>query len=109
MPTSAEFDDLLNDSNCGVEWVADYLSTGVSGYLFTSKVSGFEGQKIFLPAAGGRYDTSLYYVGSSGYYWSSSLRTDVPNYAWYVDFDSDGVGRFSNFRCLGLSVRPVSE
>ena len=109
MPTSAEFDDLLNASNCGVEWVADYLSTGVSGYLFTSKVSGFEGQKIFLPAAGGRYDASLYYVGSSGYYWSSSQTTGSPYVAFALYFYSGGADIDLSGRDFGYSVRPVSE
>ena len=110
MPTSAEVDDLLNASNCDKEWVADYLSTGVSGYLFTGKKSGYESQKIFLPAAGYRYSTSLSYAGSAGGYWSSSLNTSKLYEAWLLGFSNyEGVSKASYNRFYGLSVRPVSE
>ena len=67
------------------------------------------GNSIFLPAAGNRYDTYLYNAGSIGYYWSSSLNADNPDYAWYVNFYSDGVVRSDYLRFGGRSVRPVSE
>ena len=96
MPTAAEWDELRN--KCKWTW------TG-SGY----KVTGPSGKSIFLPAAGDRGGTSLDYAGSYGSYWSSSLITDYPYGAWGVDFDSDGVRRFSSYRYFGFSVRPVSE
>lgn len=71
MPTISEINELGNSSNCDKEWVADYLSTGVSGYLFTSKKSGFTSQKVFLPAVGLIYNTLL--DTTEGEYWSSSV------------------------------------
>ena len=109
MPTNTDFEDLLNTSNCDKEWVANYLSSGVSGYLFTSKKTGYTSQKVFLPAAGYRYGASLYDAGSFGYYWSSSLNTGYPSNAWYVYFYSFDVLRRSSVRYHGFSVRPVSE
>mgnify|MGYP002624805157 CR=1 FL=1 len=110
MPTDAEFQELLNASNCDGEWVANYLSTGVNGYLFTGKKSGYESQKLFLPAAGYRYYTYLFSVGSGDSYWSSAPGSgDNPNYAWFVYFSSGKVYRLGNDRCVGHSVRPVSE
>ena len=107
MPTDAEFQELLNASNCDREWVANYLSTGVNGYLFTGKKSGYESQKLFLPAAGYRYYTYLFSVGSNGDYWSSSLSTGYPDGAWSVFFNSVNVYRGSYDRYGGQSVRPV--
>ena len=100
MPTNAEQDELR--SQCTWTWTTQ---NGVNGYL----VTGPNGNSIFLPAAGRRDDPGLSYVGSSGNYWSSSLRTDAPGSAYYVGFDSDYVYWDSSSRDDGRSVRPVSE
>ena len=101
IPTDAEWTELR--SICTWKWTTQ---NGVRGYMVTSKING---NSIFLPAAGYRYDTSLYDAGSYGYYWSSSLRTDYPGSACYVYFDSEVVYRYSYDRYGGFSVRPVSE
>ncbi len=102
MPTDAEWTELRN--NCTWTWTK---LNGVNGYKVTSKKNG---ASIFLPAAGNRYDTNLYSVGSYGYYWSSSLYTGSPHLAYYVNFFSDNVYRSYGFhRYYGFSVRPVSE
>ncbi len=100
MPTQEEQDELTN--NCTWTWTTQ---NGVNGY----KVVGPNGNSIFLPAAGYMYGTSLYYVGSCGYYWSGSLNTSNPNSAYYVDFSSSSVYRGSYYRYYGLSVRPVCQ
>ncbi len=62
---------------------------------------------IFLPAAGHRNVSSLEFVGS-GYYWSSSLYTDLLYCAWSLNFNSGNVNPDSrDGRSGGLSVRPV--
>ena len=60
---------------------------------------------VFLPAAGGRWGTSVDYIGR-GYYWSSSCKY-VHN-AYYVDFLSGyiGIGDYYS-RSSGYSVRLV--
>ena len=79
----------------------------VLGRLVKSKTND---NSIFLPAAGIRYDNNLYDVSFRGYYWSSSLRTDDPRYAWHVYFNSNDVLRSSSGRRYnGFPVRPVSE
>ena len=99
MPTFDEMDEL--NRNCTVTWTTQ---NGVNGRLFT----GPNGNSIFLPAAGYRYGSSLYDAGSHGYYWSSSLDTDYPYDAWYLNFGSDDyyMGNYG-LRYYGLSVRPV--
>ena len=106
IPTDTEWDELRNTSNCSWTWTT---INGVNGYKVQSKKSGYTDNWIFLPAAGYRLDTILYYVGSDGGYWSSSLYTYNPHYAWYVCFYSGNVSRGSYDRYYGLSVRPVSE
>ena len=98
MPTDAEWTELR--TKCTWTWTT---KNGVNGRLVTAT----NGNSIFLPAAGYRYDISLY--GSSGCYWSSSLDTGRPSYAWYVLFGSAKVSRNYIYRSGGRSVRPVSE
>ena len=109
MPTDAEWTALRNEDNFDWAWTEDYNGTGVKGYTVTSKVPGYEGNQIFLPTAGYRLGTTLYSVGSLGYYWSSSLYESRSDYARNVGFISGEVYRLDNYRYLGLSVRPVSE
>ncbi len=104
MPADEEFAELRNSSNCSWEWMR---LNGVTGYKVTSIKSGYTGNWIFLPAAGRRYDARLLNVGSYGYYWSSSLTTDYPYYAYRVYFYSGDVSRYYYYRYYGLSVRPV--
>ena len=107
MPTDAEWNALMNE--CDWTWTTQ---NGVNGRLVKSKTNG---NSIFLPAAGRRYDTNLGYAGSYGSYWSSSLctdgtdGTDGPNGAWGVYFYSEGVGRSYYYRYSGQSIRPVWE
>lgn len=101
MPTAAEFEELFNADNCVWTWTTLHF---VRGIKVVSKKSGYEGNWIFLPAAGCRFDTGIGDVGSGIYYWSSSLRQDhIPN-AYYLETRI----MFSNIaRNRGQSVRPV--
>jgi len=103
MPTDAEWTELR--TKCTWTWVTNYNGSGINGKLVTAT----NGNSIFLPAAGYRGGTSLYYAGSDGYYWSSSLNTDYPDDAWGVYFFSDDVFRYNFYRYSGQSVRPVTE
>lgn len=110
---------------CDWKWIK---YKGVNGYL----VTGPNGNRIFLPAAGWRCGNgsgcnsgssgygqmkTLYEItygggcnsGNSGYYWSGTLElSDNTYYHLYFDsghrFSLDGSGRYYEF-----SVRPVSE
>ena len=99
MPTDAEWTELREQ--CTWTWTTQ---NGKNGYKVTSKSNG---NSIFLPAAGYRYDSSLTDAGSNGYYWSSSLYTGSPYCAWVGYFYSGYVKRSCNTRYYGLSVRPV--
>ncbi len=94
LPTKEQFFELKD--KCKWTWNGN-------GY----KVTGPNGKSIHLPAAGSLdCDGNVYYVGSRGYYWSST--PDLSKYAWNLDFDSYNVYIGSIFpRCYGQSVRLV--
>ena len=77
---------------------------GVGGELFTAS----NGNSLFLPAAGQRWNDELTDVGSRGYYWLSSLSADYPCYAYFFGFNSSGYSQSGgDVRSRGLSVRAV--
>lgn len=98
MPTKEEQDELR--SECIWEWTTQ---NGVNG----RKVTGPNGNSIFLPAAGSRYWSSLGSAGSGGEYWSSSLDAGSSYLAYGLGFDSDYVDWHYYDRGVGRSVRPV--
>ena len=99
MPTNAEIAELCE--NC--IWVLT-TQNGVLGYKVQSKIKE---SSIFLPMAGAKSGTTLYNADYIGYYWSSSLDTDVPGNAWYIYIDSTDVSVRKTSRCSGNTIRPV--
>ncbi|MBR4974384.1 MAG: hypothetical protein IKY60_02230, partial [Bacteroidales bacterium] len=71
------------------------------------KVTGPNGNSIFLPAAGIRGWSSLNHAGENGYYWSSTPDESDDNFAYDLYFDSSNHDVYCNFRYYGQSVRPV--
>ena len=103
MPTKAELNELLN--NCTWTWTTQ---NDVNGY----KVTGPNGNSIFLPAAGFRLGSNLYYSGSFGHFghfWSGSLYESDSYNAYRLLFSSGDYGVYNYYRFLGFTVRPVSE
>lgn len=98
MPTISEQYELLE--NCTWTWTTQ---NGVYG----RKVTGSNGNSIFLPAAGYRGSSGLGSAGSSGCYLPSSLRESDSDRANHLDFDSGFYGTSCFFRYVGLSVRAV--
>ena len=100
MPTTAEQQELIY--NCSWEWTA---LNGVNGY----KVTGPNGNSIFLPAAGYRSGSAVRYGGDYGICWSGSLGSNYSRYAYYLSFYDNYYDWDSDNRFYGQSVRPVSE
>ena len=98
MPTTTEQQELLD--NCTWTWTTQ---NGVDG----RKVTGKNGNSIFLPAAGFHYDGSLLGAGSYGRYWSSSLYESYPGSAYVLYFYSGDCNWSSDDRYCGQSVRAV--
>ncbi len=99
MPTFDEMRELFD--KCTWTWITQ---NGVNGRL----VTGPNGNSIFLPATGERYDTSIGSAGEFGCYWSSSLYLYESGSAYGLLF---GIYFTSNGhvqgRASGYSVRPV--
>ena len=102
-PTRKEFQELID--NCDWEWVR---SKGeITGY----RVTGKNGNSIFLPAAGHWDGASLNNIGEYGSYWSSTPDGGDTQIAFYLYFYNDHWGMLWDWRGrdIGRSVRPVSE
>ena len=111
MPTMKECMELKNE--CTWTWTSQNGARGC-------RVTGPNGNNIFLPAAGWRDGTGINYYGTDtvndytdffGVYWSSTLgdvySPRLGNSASFI-YKNDFYGGY-NSRCQGLPVRPVSE
>ena len=96
MPTNEELEELMYKCDC-------------QGTPIGYKVTGPNGNSIFLPAAGWRNGTSLDYAGMYGYYWSSSPFGSATYGAFTLYLRSDGCGVSCYSRNNGYSVRPVID
>lgn len=99
MPTFEEWTELKKE--CTWKWTTQ---NGIKG----KRVTGPNGNSIFLPAAGRISGTGLKDVGEDGSYFSSSLYVDR-DVAWMMYFNANPTGYIvgPTKRCEGLSVRPV--
>ena len=103
MPTEADFNTLSAATKNA--WVTNYQGSGVAGRLFTDKNDS--SKVLFFPAAGRCYDGSVNFVGSDGYYWSSSLDTSNVIQGRLLNFFSGNCNMYGSSRCSGYSVRGV--
>ena len=103
IPLLSDWMELFNPSYCNWEWIDDDAACGA---LVTSKMVGYTDKSIFLPVAG-------YFSGDSnaseetGYYWSSELNLNDPTKANSAKILKSLHTIASEYRCLGLFVRPV--
>lgn len=105
MPTKDEYVALGNAVTSA--WTANYQGSGVAGIICTDKTDS--SKTLFFPACGHCYNGSVYYVGSYGYYWSSSLYSSNVQYAYSLLFNDGFVSWQSHTvsRCDGFPVRGV--
>jgi len=99
MPTVEEFEELFNE--CTKEWVEQ---EGVAGY----KLTGPNGNSIFLPAAGSRTQQTVSGQGISGLYLSGSINPNDSQFALGYSFDRNADRRTSTPVYQALAIRPVS-
>lgn len=101
MPTDDEWYTLRTNSNC-----VETTQNGVKGI----KVTGPSGNSIFLPYAGQKSGTSLSEdTGSEGFYWSSFLKDDHPDQAYYIWLWGTPKTHRHGGRSAGLTIRPVFD
>ena len=108
MPTKIEFQELID--SCTWIWTT---YKNVEGY----KVTGPNGNSIFLPDAGNYFSTYPYHTlfSSGGCYWSGTLQdayneeSDYVAWPYYLDFDSRNRILSDESPSYGLTVRPVCD
>ena len=98
MPSLTQIQELLNNTTS--TWTTQ---NGVNGRKFT----GSNGGSVFLPAAGYRWGGELYFAGSDGYFWSSTLYESYPSRACSLYCYSGYANWNYYYRSSGQSVRPV--
>lgn len=121
IPNKNEVKELL--ANCYWQWTSNYDGTGVSGVIaYKVKSEGDKGKyrtsssnsyslsdtHIFLPAAGGRYESSFSNAGYAGRYWSSVSATEINHYdARSLFFAESYLTDFSTSQFCGQTIRAV--
>jgi hypothetical protein len=99
LPTREEQEELVNRA----VWTKTKLNN-VDGY----RVTGPNGNSIFLPAGGGRIGTTIHYRVSGADFWSGTLsaNTEDAHYMWFYG----GQQAVEDLpRQYGFSIRPVME
>lgn len=101
MPTKEEFQELID--KCKWEWTQQYYHWGY-------KVTGQNGNSIFLPAGGMKRDGKYINESSGLYYWTGSCKFEDPERepkAWQFVSVSDGPDKSKN-RSMILTLVPLS-
>lgn len=98
MPTAKEFNEL--NEKCTTQW------TTVNG-VYGTKVTGPNGNSIFLPAGGRNYATSgLRDEGEDGWFWTSNLENIHAGEAAATHY---GIAVQGRNRINGCNIRPVCD
>ena len=95
-------------ANCLILAPDDFTGTIETSYNAAAWATAEAAGLVCLPAAGYRLGSSVYFVGGTGVYWSSTALDSITAYGVY--FGSDGVYPGSNdSRNRGCSVRLITE
>jgi acetyl esterase/lipase len=99
MPTREQAEELVNEC----DWKAEKLNN-VDGF----RVTGRNGNSIFLAAGGGRDGTSVNYTVVGADFWTGTL-SETEGEAWCFTFYNGRVHADDLWRHYGFAVRPVME
>lgn len=99
LPTADLFEELFR--LCKTEWIEQ---DGVAGF----RVTGKNGNSIFLPAAGKRIESTVSENGTQGYYLTGSINPSNTEFAINYEFSSSMNSRATRAVYEALAVRPVS-
>lgn len=101
LPTRKELFELME--KCTWIWVSE---KGVDGM----KVTGPNGNSIFLPASGRTDHGDRYDLGEYGHYWSGTLSSDYGHYLFEMVFrDNGSYFAYVHKNISGESLRPVQD
>ncbi len=101
MPSKEEVDELTQQ--CNWLWTTH---NNVNGY----KVTGPNGNSIFLPAAGYKGSGPTYPEGEDGLYWTNTLEKQHYSYLIVLHDDAPPTqAGTQGTRCFGFTIRPVYD
>ena len=103
MPTSGECQELIN--NCTREVVDDFNGSGVSGYKYTSKKTGFTDKYVFFSNSG-VYNSNGSNSYSAAWFYTSSKGNNI-GLCWIAKLHWNTVS--SDVRSYGCSIRGVRK
>jgi hypothetical protein len=99
LPTVADFEELF--SLCTKEWIEQ---DGVTGY----KLTGPNGNSIFLPAAGSRIGSGVTNEGAEGYYLTGAINSTNSQFAISYQFNANISTKTTTAVYQAMAVRAVS-
>ena len=100
MPTPEDYNELRDYTNQETVEI-----DGVKGVKFISKIDS--SKYIFIPFAGFAAEGSFFYQGAGGAIWSSSVGSDSPSGAYYLELEHSVSGEYMEFRSASMPVRGV--
>jgi len=101
MPTRDEYKELI--SKCEIVWTTQ---SGVKGI----KVTGTNGNSIFMPATGVKINSSTQYSGTDGNYWTGTEFSSTDHFsAITFSFSDNGQETCANDKCMGITIRPITN
>ncbi|MBO4773054.1 MAG: hypothetical protein J5595_11000 [Bacteroidales bacterium] len=98
MPTREQFDELKKE--CTWKWT-------VRNGKNIIEITGKNGNKLYMPAAGCHFNKSRSLVGSNGYYWSSSISDKGSGRGACFTFSQNDMEVSVRARNIGNTIRPV--
>lgn len=101
VPTCDEIRELREKCKWKLQAKGNAKYDGVAGY----EVTGPNGNTIFLPCAGYRYNNSLRSAGTVGRYWGHCITEENPSNGRCLDFSSGTIS--DKARYYGFSIRAV--
>lgn len=105
IPTYTEIKELYNSCT----WELETRPCPTTGHMRGYKVTGPNGNSIFLPFAGLTSDDSRYHVTDLGFYWTSTIWKDDNQCARLLYITEDGIQPAHLERCEGLPIRAVAD
>lgn len=99
-PTYAELEELR--TGCDWTWTTE---DGVAGYKVTSKTNG---NSIFLPVTGEKFEKSQYFL-DYGRYWTSGQYVGDTSWAYVLSFSNQTVNLGGKTKYRGCVIRPVRK
>lgn len=102
MPTVDECKELIKNTT-----IVRTTVNGTPGYRFTSKIAGYEKTSIFIPLTDGK--PTGYSFWNDFFCWSSSRAVGTDYNACEIHMEGEYIQYGSNYRYIGLPIRPVSE